>query len=87
MKVPPLINRNVPSLSWKTEGFLLQIKWTCYCLPLLCLDNYEKLGDYTNFPNWILPVTDNHPQSRFDLQNHLKLLRGKIPIEIKGEGK
>lgn len=35
------------------------------------------------FSNWVLPLIDNHPQSRFDLQNHLKLLRGKLPTRIK----
>lgn len=28
--------------------------------------------------NRVLPVIDNHPQSRFGLQNHLKLLIGKL---------
>lgn len=52
---------------------------------ILCLENLRKFGDYTNFLKWVLPVNDNHPQSRFDLQNHLKLLRGKIPMGIRGK--
>lgn len=37
----------------------------------------------TSLFNRVLPVIDNHPQSRFGLQNHLKLLIGKLPTRIK----
>lgn len=48
------------------------------------VSNHVTFGDYINFPHWVLPVTDSHPQSRCGLQNHLTLLRGKIPTGIKG---
>lgn len=60
-------------------------KWMDLPLPTLCaLLTTWNLEIMLIFYE-VLPVIDNHLLSRFGLQNHLKMLRGKIPIEIKGE--
>ena len=58
-------------------------KYTNLLIKQLYTDHHMQLEYHASFFNHVLPVIDNHPQSRFGLQNHLKLLIGKLPTRIK----